>query len=147
MYVPVTAAGQGSEHHVSCHFEHTLSLLRHIAIAHTLRSQQSTRQHDTPDLPAVEVIHHLWVQVKKDGHVHHLTPSQALLLKAEALDFVEIVGGLVGHHVVCGHTSDGMRAAGRNSSSQRVCQVLSVQPASKHKTQPAQHHHHHATLG
>lgn len=67
--------------------------------------------------PAIMVINHLWVDVEEHWHVHYFMPSQPLLLKAEALDFIEVVGRLVRHHIVSGHTSDGMRAAAHRGGS------------------------------
>jgi len=61
--------------------------------------------------PAVVVIHHLRVHIKEHGHVHHLTRPQALLLKTEALDLVEVVGCLVRDDVVGRYTSDVVVAA------------------------------------
>jgi hypothetical protein len=61
--------------------------------------------------PAIEVVYQFWVNVEEDRHVHLLTRPQPLLLKAEALDLVEVVRRLVRHNVVRGHTSDSMLAA------------------------------------
>lgn len=77
---------------------------------HTVFCQQFST---TLDIPAVEVIHQFWVNVKEHRHVHLLAPTQPLLLKAEALDLVEVISGLVWDHIVSGHTSDGLRAAGQ----------------------------------
>jgi hypothetical protein len=49
----------------------------------------------TTNRPAVEVVGQLGVYVEEHRHVHRLAGAQALLLEAEALDLVKVVGGLV----------------------------------------------------
>ena len=46
----------------------------------------------------------LWIQIEEDGHIHLLASAQALLLKAEALYFVEIHASLLGRNIVGGHS-------------------------------------------
>jgi hypothetical protein len=50
-------------------------------------------------LPFMLMGAHLGVQVEEHGHIHGLPCPQALLVEAEALDFVEIQAGTHGGHL------------------------------------------------
>ena len=71
------------------------------------------------DVAAVPVCGKLWLDVEEDGHVHCLPSLQPLLLKAEALDLVEVLGHLVGGHVVQRVASHGLGTGGRGGGDSR----------------------------
>lgn len=52
----------------------------------------------------------LWVHVEKHRHINLFTRPQPLLLKAEALDLVEILARLLWRHVIGGHACHGLVA-------------------------------------
>lgn len=55
-----------------------------------------------PDASHLCIQRKLWVNIKEDWHVNLLARSEPLLLKAEALNFVEVLTSLLRSHIVCG---------------------------------------------
>mmetsp|Transcript_13188 Transcript_13188/g.35888 ORF Transcript_13188/g.35888 Transcript_13188/m.35888 type:complete len:218 (+) Transcript_13188:287-940(+) len=60
------------------------------------------RQGDVIYVPAVPIARHLRVNVEENGHVNSLVRLQPLLLKAEALDLVEVLAELVWGDIIHG---------------------------------------------
>ena len=58
------------------------------------------RHRDRTHLAHLPVAEELRIDVKEDRHVDGLARQQALLIKAEALDLVEVGANLVGHNIV-----------------------------------------------
>ena len=72
---------------------------------HRLTEERVVERHRL-DLPHVEVIQHIRVEVEEHGHIDRLAGPQPLLLEAEALDLAKVRRHLRGRDAVRGHADD-----------------------------------------
>lgn len=81
---------------------------RHLEVYTLLRFKERVRQRDRIHQFHLGVVHYFRVDVEEHRHVHLLVRVQLLLLKAKALNFVEIRSRFKGNHIVGTNSYDWM---------------------------------------